>query len=403
MRWIGAAASIAAVACAVSTSAAQTRELTFEQALALARDRAPTVVAARAAIEEARGRAVGAAVLLRDNPVLDGAAGARFKSQGDESLEARIGLTQVVEVGGQRSARMGAAAAGLAHSAARSDDALRHALRDVAIAFYRALHAAQSLRLTRDADAVAANTLHVAERRFAAGDIARLDVGLAQAAKSRSLSNVHDAQALHEEALGLLRTLLGLRADESIAVRGPLGLPAAEREPVVDRPDLRALEANLQEAEAEGRLGTAMRWPDLGIGAEYERDDNDDLALGRLSLTLPMFDNGQGLRAEALARQTRLRGELEAARRIVLAEVATALQVYRSYAAAAEELARHAVPQQDDNEKLAQRAYESGQLGLVDLLAVRREVLGTRQDALDRAYASAVASVDVMFAAGTLR
>lgn len=404
MRRIDAAAAwIAAVVCAWAATA-QARELTFEQTLALARDRAPTVVAARAAIEEARGRASGAAVLLRDNPIIDGAAGARFKSQDEDSLEARLGLTQVFELGGQRAARMSAAGADLSRTEASAEDALRHALRQVAIAFYQALHASESLRLTRDADTVAANTLHIAERRFAAGDIARLDVGLARAARSRSISNVHDAQAHHEAALGLLRALLGLPANEAIAVQGTLATPPPSAPaPADSRPDLRALEAGVREAEADARLGNAIRWPDLGLGAEYERDENDNLALGRLSLTLPVFDNGQAIRAEALAREKRLRGELDAARRVVAAEVDTAQQVYRSHAAAAEELARHAVPQQDDNEKLAQRAYETGELGLVDLLAVRREVFGTRQDALDRAYDSAVAAVDLQFSAGTLR
>jgi hypothetical protein len=47
---------------------AQVASLTYEQALERARTRAPLILAAHDRIEEARGRLLGAKVLLRDNP-----------------------------------------------------------------------------------------------------------------------------------------------------------------------------------------------------------------------------------------------------------------------------------------------------------------------------------------------
>jgi hypothetical protein len=44
--------------------------LTLEQTLDRARERAPLILAAQDRVEEARGRLLGAKVLLRDNPVL---------------------------------------------------------------------------------------------------------------------------------------------------------------------------------------------------------------------------------------------------------------------------------------------------------------------------------------------
>jgi len=77
--------------------------------------------------------------------------------------------------------------------------------------------------------------------------------------------------------------------------------------------------------------------------------------------------------------------------------------VYRRRVAAAEALARTAVPLQDDNEAAARRAYDVGELGLVDLLAVRREVLETRQDSLDRSFEAAVAGIELQYRAGALQ
>jgi len=52
--------------------AAQADTLTLEQALALARERAPPVLSARRRIEDARGRVTGASAWFRENPVLEG-------------------------------------------------------------------------------------------------------------------------------------------------------------------------------------------------------------------------------------------------------------------------------------------------------------------------------------------
>jgi outer membrane protein TolC len=61
---------------------AQTTSLTLEQALNRARTRAPALRAARARIEEARGRLQGASILLQANPVIEGTVGPRFSNQG---------------------------------------------------------------------------------------------------------------------------------------------------------------------------------------------------------------------------------------------------------------------------------------------------------------------------------
>ncbi len=409
MRRFGAAALAAAVVSLwAHLGAAQEHELTLDRAFALARERAPSVIAAQLAINEARGRLAGATVLFRDNPVVDGAAGPRLKGDGGESLQARLSLSQGFELGGKRGARVNAAEAGLARAGARAENALRRVLRDVAVVFYRALHATQSLEFARGADAMAAEIVKIAERRLAAGEIARLDVSLAKAARSRAAAAVNDAEARRAAALGELRVLLSIGSGAPLAVCGSLNAASAPsldalQAQALDRPDLRALEAEIREAEADARLGNAARWPDVSIGAEYEREEKDNIALGRLSLTLPVFARGQGRRAESLARASRLRAELEAGRRITTTELSTAYEVYRRRAAAADELAGTAVPLQNDNEALAQRAYESGQLGLVDLLTVRREVLGTRQESLDRGLESAIAAVDLQFSAGVLK
>jgi cobalt-zinc-cadmium efflux system outer membrane protein len=170
-----------------------------------------------------------------------------------------------------------------------------------------------------------------------------------------------------------------------------------------ERPDLRALEAGIQEAQAEVRLGEGLRWPDVTLGFRYLRETPADVAtLGTLTFTLPVFTRGQELRATGAARARRLRQELETGRRVVDSEVQSAFAVYRHRVEAVEELERRALPVLDDNEALARRSYEAGRMSLAEFLLLRRETLETRVAYLDRLLEAALAGIELEARAGVL-
>jgi cobalt-zinc-cadmium efflux system outer membrane protein len=406
-RSTAAAALAATLLLWPGAGAAQDNALTLDQVLQMARDRAPGIVSARTRIDEARGRLAGASVLLRENPVLESSAGRR-SSAGGSFVDADLGLSQTFELGGRRGSRIAGAEAGVARAEAASEDASRRLLSDVAGAFLRVLAAEEQVRLARQNEGVATEIHRIAERRLQAGDIPQLDVRLAQSALSRARSDVRAAEARHIAALGELRILLGMDADEPLAVRGDLRdrrryalADLSARAP--ERSDLRALAAERREADAEVRLGRGLAWPELGLGVRYQREEQANILLGTLTFSLPVFERGQGTRAEASARSRRLSLELDAGRRTVRTEVRTAFDVYQRRVDAVEELERNALPLLDSNEALSRRSYESGQLGLPDLWVVRREVLGTRLEYLNRLLEAATAGVQLEASAGVLR
>ena len=378
--------------------------LTLERALTLARERTPSVLAARARIEEARARLAGASLLLRENPELEAAAGGRSSAENDtEKVE--VGILQNLDIGGKRSARIGIARAQLLSSAADAENALRQALRTVASAFFRALQAQERLTLAGRAEAIATEILEIARRRHEAGDVAMLDVNLAQAAVARARADVHAARSIQSGALGELRALLAFSPEQEIKIGGEFQVSRSYDlqdllARATDRADIRALQSELDAANAEVRLGRALAWPEFGIGGRYEREEGDDRLLGAVRLTLPLFDRGQGVRAEARARVHRLELELEAARREVRREVRTAFEVYLQQTAAVEELARNALPVLEENESLSRESYEAGQISLAELLLVRREILETRNDYLSRLLDAAIAVADLEASAG---
>jgi cobalt-zinc-cadmium efflux system outer membrane protein len=400
-----AVAVCAAVCLQTGTGGAQSRALTLADVLARAREQAPQIVSARLALEEARGRLLGASLRFQANPEIDVGLGNR-RGPGSRFTDFEIGLGQTFEPRSRRSARIAGADAAIAQSSAGVDEMTRLVLRSAGASYYRVLHANERIRLLSSTQELAAGVYSVADRRYRAGDIAILDVNIARASLARVRAEREGAEASKTVALGELTQLL--RLEEDIAVAGELGRPSEADLTVAlqaasQRPELRALEAAVQEAEAEARLGRTFSKPDYGFGVRYSREEGDQIVLGGMTLTLPVFSKGQELRAVGTARAARLRAELDAARSRVQMEVRSAFAAYSRRLAAVRVLETEAIPGLDENETLTARSFEVGQLGLPELLLIRREILDTRSQYLDALLEAALARIDLDASAAILR
>jgi cobalt-zinc-cadmium efflux system outer membrane protein len=412
-RWSSCGLLLACMLVAARPAAAQdaagprTYDLTLEQALALARTRAPAVRVSQARIGEARGRLVDAEVLLRDNPTFKVGGGPRV-GPGGTSPDVDIGVGQVFDLGGQRGARIDAASADIERSAATAEDTARRTLRDVAAAFLRARYAVERVRIANDTERLTAELHRVAQRRHQAGAAGVLDVNVAALTLARVQAEVRTAEAARARAVGDLRRLLGLEADAMVSVSGDLldrqRHTLAEllaRAP--DRADLRALDAAARQADAEARLGEAEAWPDLGLGLGYAREGDADIALGTVTLTLPFFDHGQGIAATARARGEVARIERETTEAAVASEVRTAFEAYQRLVAAVDHFEQRGLPQIEQSDTLARRTYEAGAMQLGELLAIRRELVDARVTHANLLLGAALAGVELEAEAGVLR
>ena len=406
MRMGTKALAVCALACLnAAGAAAQGRSMRLAVVLARAREQAPQIVSARLALEETRARLIGASLRQQNNPELDAAVGNR-NGPSDRFTDFQLGVAQAFEPGARRSARIEGANAAIAESTANIDDVTRAVLRQSAAAYYRVLHANERIKLLNAAFELASNVYSAADRRYRAGDIAVLDVNIARASLARVRAEREGAEATKVLALGDLRQLL--RLSDDVSVEGSLSpaTPAdlnAALQAASERPDLRALQAGIQEAEAQLRLGTSFSKPEFGVGVRYSHEEGDQIVLGGMTVTLPMFSKGQEQRALGSARATRLRAELDAARTRVQIEVRAAFDAYNRRLAAIRALEADAIPGLDENEQLITRSFEVGQLGLPDLLLIRRETLDTRFQYLDSLLEAALARVDLDASAGVLR
>jgi cobalt-zinc-cadmium efflux system outer membrane protein len=391
---------------AVVPSSAQA-VLTLEDTILRAREQAGAVIIARARLAEAEAGVIDASARFRNNPVIEGAAGPRSGPSG-RAADVDLGVSQQFETGGQRGARLAGAHAAVDRQRAEGQQSERDVVFEAASAFLDALAATERLQVAEGAETIARDLLNATERRYALGDIAAIDVNLARIDAARSTATLVAARAALTAAAGALRAILRIPAAEPIELRGSLDLPPPpelERlEASVDqRPEFAALQAEIREADAQAQLGRALRRPDLGFRVAYEREESDDILLGGLTITLPAFQSGQGARAAGLARASRARIEAEIARQAAVAELRTAYAMYEQHAALSAALERDAAPSLADNEMLARRSYEAGEMNLMDSLLIRREAVDTRLTIIDRRLDAARSRLTVDVLAGVIR
>jgi cobalt-zinc-cadmium efflux system outer membrane protein len=381
--------------------------LTFEETISRAREQAGAVLVARARVAEADASALDAAARFRDNPIIEGAAGSR-SGGGLRGTELEVGISQQFETGGQRAARIAAASAAIERQRAAVLEVARGVVIDAATAFLEGIAATDRLQVAEGADAIAREILNATERRYALGDIAAIDVNLARIDAARSAASLVAARADLTAAAGVLRAILRIPAGDAIELRGSLDLPPPPdverlRGNIERRPEFTVLAAEVREAEAQTQLGRALRRPDVGLRAAYEREEADSIVLGGLTITLPAFQRGQGTVAAGVARASRARTEGTVAREFAAAELQTAYAVYEQRARLSDALQQEAAPYLLDNETLGRRSYEAGEMNLMDYLLIRRDAIETRVMLIDRRLEAARSRLAVDVIAGVIQ
>lgn len=380
---------------------ALTQELTFDDALERARQSAPAIIAARMRVEEARGRVVGASLPFSSNPTVEVEAGRR--SGVGSSTDYGVTVAQDFELPARRRSRLDAARAGMTQEEERARETERAVLREVATTYLRAVEARERADAATSGKNIADETLRIAERRHAAGDVAKLDVNLARTAVARAEGDARMAAATLRAHATRLQVLLGMTEPVTIGGSLRVALTLATDDLVAraaDRADVRVLDAEIAEAESEQKLARTLRWPDFGLRASYSHEEGDRVVLGGVGVSLPVFNRGQEAAAVADARLLRLRVERDALTRTVEAEVRGAIVSYDALRAATAEYERTVLPLVEENEKLALESYDVGQIGLADLLLARSEALDARRAFIDQLIETRLGEVELRAHAG---
>ncbi len=403
-RWLWPWAALSLCALPAWCQEKTPRALTLEEALALARAQGATVILARGRIEEARARRTQAGRRFQENPALELSGG--YRRAGDDFFDFDASVTQGLYSGRRKTARVAGAQAALDRTEAELAEARRLLLRDVWVAFARILGARDRTALLAKNRRSAEALLAAVERRYEAGEDTALELNRARVAAASARAEESAVEGARSAALADLKKLLGL--SEAVEIQGELtSQPPPNLETLLAgldrRPDLQALAAELREAEAEILLGQALARPNLGVRGGVAREERADIVRAGIVLTLPVHDRGQETLAVGQARASSLRQALAAAEVAADAEIRGKHSALAHQLAAVRELEHTALPALEDNESLAGKSFEAGEIGLGELLLVRREIVETRLAYLDRLLDAVLTRFELETAAGALQ
>lgn len=388
--------------------------LTLPQALALAEEASVELRSARAALAAAEGESREAAALLHNNPELSLERTRRKAADADglgtRYRESAVGLAQALEIAGQPGYRREAARRSLAAVRAEILDAQIRMHAEVEGAFgavlvlqRRLASEEQNLKLVEDA----ANAVG---KRVTAGEDSRLDGNLASVEAERARNQVSTLREKLVEARARLGFLLQLPAAAFPEVAGDLtdAISGYRLEDLLaraaQRPGLVVLVERAAAAESRLKLQRASVFPDVTVGLTSAREGPPELreraTILSISLPLPLFNRNQAGIGRALTERDLAQIERQAGLRNGEASVRELWQRLSSLEARLSRLSSAVLPKLDENLRLSTKAYQAGEIGILQLVLVNRQALDARRDYLEALGEFTQVRVALEYAAG---
>ncbi|MGI4952814.1 MAG: TolC family protein [Janthinobacterium lividum] len=368
------------------------------QAVAEALNRSPALRGAGAARAAVRGDALAAP--LRPNPdasiVVEnfGGMGGRGNYREGRAIETTLGLSQRIELGGKRGARIGLAGratelAGLDYEAARLDLA-----RDVVTALADAEVAFRTIAVERDRARLAAETLRIARGRVDAGKEPLLQARRAEVTLATATVAVERATRDADIALRNLAVLVGVPQLELAPRRswfddiGPapsLPLPADPLDRVAPNPDILRLEAAITQQRANIALQRANAIPDVTLQGYVRRfeEGRETAFVAGASIPLPFNDRNQAGIARAQAELLRAEAEADRGRLAIATALGTAERRAGMAWRTVQTLRRSALPAAEQAARLALGGFTEGKFTFLEVLDAQRALADTRVQHVD--------------------
>jgi len=409
--WTGMAGSQAASVAA--GSALSLRTITLEEAWNLAESASPALRTAQANLQALDAQIAEARSVLWNNPQLSGEFARRTAPQpglpDQNTREWAVGISQAFETGGQARYRRDAAESEKAALEGQIEEMRRQLRFDVERSFVQILGLQLRSALEEEAIKTVEQTAGAVRSRVAAGEDTRLDGNVAAVEVGRARNQLASLAVQLIEVRTQLALLLQLPPGELPRAQGTLEragsytlaelLDAASR-----RPQFTAMEQRERAARSRLSLERAAVSPDvtvgLGIAREGPGDARERVTGLNVSVPLPLFRRNAAAIARASADLAQVQIERQAGEREARASVSALWIKLDGLRARVAQVRSSIVAGLDENQRLSTRAYREGELGLLELLVVTRQVVEGRRDLLDAEIEAASTRIALEQAAG---
>lgn len=378
-----AALMIASVTTIAAESVAQS--ITIEDALAQAFTENPEFAAAQWNTGIAQGARTQAGLI--PNPELSWS----IEDTRSESRITSIQVSQSIELGGKRGARIDVSERNqdaVAIDLERKKNTLRA---EVIQAFYSALRAQEGLQLSTQSLDLASRGLQVVEGRVKAGKASPIEISRAQVQLSEIQLELNRARLNRSNAYKQLALITGATTPNFEHVEGDLErLPYLPSQGemlarITDTADVRLASMQIRRAESSLELEKSQRIPDINvsIGSQYDEGLGERVNLLGLSMPIPLFNRNQG-NVLAAARGADQASDLRNATELRLrAEAQQAFEQWESSRSEVDSISSKLLPTAQQAVEGAVRGFEMGKFAFIDVLDAQRTLVSMRSQYLN--------------------
>ncbi len=354
--------------------------LTLDSALQTAFANNPDLAAAQWEIDIAGGGRQQAGLI--PNPVASWDA----EDTRRDTRTTTIKLSQTLELGGKRGARIDLATRAQ-DAAALTLEQRRNTLRvEVIDSYYGALRAQERLDLAQRSLALAERGLVVANGRVTAGKSSPVEATRAQVQLSEIRLELNRAQMGLTDAYRRLAASTGNAAAdfESVATpsRATPALPAAAQllARVEQTTELRLAELQILQSEASIGVEKAQRIPDLdvSIGSQYDAGVRERVNVVGVSMPIPLFNRNQGNVLAASRRADQARDLRNATELRLRTETRQALDLWQTANIEVRTFNQQILPAAQSAVDAATRGFEMGKFNFLDVLDAQRTLIAAR-------------------------
>lgn len=356
--------------------------LTLDTAMALAVAQNPTLSAARYEVDASEGGITQARVI--PNPEVS--VQMEDTRQATRATTAQMNLP--VELGGKRSARIGAAQRAREVAQAQLSTIQADLRASVIGAFFNVLIAQERVRLAAGSVDIAARGASAAARRVAAGKISPVEETKAQVELANAQLERAEADAALVAARQSLSTFWGNPSPRFSEADGNLDTLPARPEALLLRQSLDAAPAlvtsarELDRRQAEINVQRSRQYPDVTLSVGAKRDngapERGTFPVLGVAIPLPLFDRNQGNLYTAIRQADKAADELRATRIRLdhdLQQASSLLGVSRTSALTLRETV---LPAAERALQAATQGFEAGKFNYLDVLDAQRTLFQAR-------------------------
>ncbi|RAS33929.1 MULTISPECIES: TolC family protein [unclassified Pseudomonas] len=365
---------------AATASAQAGQGMSLPEALSAAFANNPELAAAGRAIGIAEGERRQAGLL--PNPELAW----EMEDTRRETSTSTVTLSQPLELGGKRGARIAVAGAGQA--IAQLDlERQRNGLRaDVVQAYHAALRAQTAVELAQQSQGLTERGLRVVQGRVSAGQSSPVEATRAQVQLAQAQAEVRRAETQRTVAYQALGRLTGSPLATFDALQAsnlsPGQAPSADTllAQVEQTAEWRLAAAQVERGEASLGSEKALRIPNLtvSVGSQYSREDRERVNVVGLSMPLPLFDRNQGNVLAAARRADQARDLRNAVELRLRSETRSAVDQWRTAMQEVQAYDRTILPSAQQAVDTATRGFEMGKFAFLDVLDAQRTLIDAR-------------------------